>query len=379
MSDKITLSMVMPTYNQRQYIEESVNSALAQTRQDFELIIVNDGSTDGTKEWLDAYAHPKVRVIHQENGGPAEAINTGMKAATGDYVTWISSDNICLPHFFEVCMAPLELDPSFDMSYSTYANIMEDGSLGNYRHGNLLALRDVVSFRSPGLVGFIYKRKLHEKVGWYRTWSCDTEMWGSMLEHGVKMVHIVEPTQSYRFHDDRASVTHRDEINNTKPDMLRAFYGKYGVTDKAIRLLYPSLSVSGVDVGEAWHDYASRMICCGLYTEAGHVLLNGIANSTFTVLPKLFRETIIVGKLTGNEALPAIEAVLAQNPHLNDDQRKTAMVMAQVTEIFLGQAGDKVSVQISPNQLLVKHDLHFIFSYEAWKQAGLGISTRDSG
>ncbi len=377
MSEKITLSMIMPTYNQIQFIESAVASALNQTRDDFELIIVNDGSTDGTREWLEAFSHPKVSIIHQDNAGPAEAINTGIKAATAEYVTWISSDNICLPHFFEACMTPLELDPSFDMSYSTYHQISDASEPLNFRYGNLIALRDMITFRSAGIVGFIYKKNLHDRLGWYEGWSCDTEMWANMLEHDVKFVHVVEPTHSYRFHDDRASNTHKKEIMQKLPGMIKKFYDTYGVTDLALQKLYPSLSYSEVDQGEAWHDYACRLTVCKLYAEAGHVLLTGLMKGGYNSLPKLFRETVIIGSATGNDPLPAINAALAKNPHLNEDQRTAATVMAQVTQIFVIQSG-KATVEITPNQLMIKRDPHHIFSLTAWKKAGIGIARLDN-
>jgi hypothetical protein len=95
------VSVVLPTYNHLQLLPTAVESVLAQTYQDFELIIVNDGSTDGTREYLNSLKDPRVRVIHQDNKHLPEALNTGFRATRGELLTWISSDNYCVPVFLE--------------------------------------------------------------------------------------------------------------------------------------------------------------------------------------------------------------------------------------------------------------------------------------
>ena len=79
MIDKI--SIVMPTYNAMPFLSEAVESILSQTFDQFEFLIVNDGSTDGSKTYLDSLTDPRIRVIHQENQGIVAALNTGIEEA----------------------------------------------------------------------------------------------------------------------------------------------------------------------------------------------------------------------------------------------------------------------------------------------------------
>lgn len=88
-------SIIVPVYNVEQYLEQCLESLQAQEYKDYEVICVNDGSTDGSREILKAWESrmPQMRVIDRENGGLSAARNTGLEAATGDYVLFVDSDD----------------------------------------------------------------------------------------------------------------------------------------------------------------------------------------------------------------------------------------------------------------------------------------------
>lgn len=90
------VSAIIPTYNRARTIKHAINSVLAQTWKELEIIIVDDGSTDQTPEILGGYGD-KIRVIRQRNGGPAAARNAGIKVATGDIIAFLDSDDVWLP------------------------------------------------------------------------------------------------------------------------------------------------------------------------------------------------------------------------------------------------------------------------------------------
>lgn len=89
------LSVIVPVYNVEKYLQRCVDSLLAQTHEDLEILLVNDGSTDGSPALCDAYAKKdaRIRVIHQKNGGLSAARNTGIDAATGEYLAFLDSDD----------------------------------------------------------------------------------------------------------------------------------------------------------------------------------------------------------------------------------------------------------------------------------------------
>ena len=96
--NKPTVSIIIPTYNRGQSIGRSIESVLSQTYQDFEVIVVDDGSTDNTRELVAGFNDERIRYVrHEENKGEAAARNTGIKAARCDYIAYQDSDDEWLP------------------------------------------------------------------------------------------------------------------------------------------------------------------------------------------------------------------------------------------------------------------------------------------
>ncbi len=114
-------TIIVPTYNQAAYLGEALDSLLQQSDADWEAVVVNDGSTDNTREVAEAYASKdsRIRCIHQENGGVAAALNTGLRHARGEWIHWLSSDDLFHPEKLQVNRKWIEKYPetSFFFSY----------------------------------------------------------------------------------------------------------------------------------------------------------------------------------------------------------------------------------------------------------------------
>jgi glycosyltransferase involved in cell wall biosynthesis len=87
------VSIIIPVYNGEDFLSQAINSVLAQTYQNIEVIVVDDGSTDGTRQIIESYGK-KIIAIHKSNGGVASALNVGIQHATGEYIAWLSHDDI---------------------------------------------------------------------------------------------------------------------------------------------------------------------------------------------------------------------------------------------------------------------------------------------
>lgn len=100
-------SIIVPVYNVKEYLKKCVDSVLAQTQRDFELLLIDDGSTDGCGELCDTFAEAdsRIRVIHQENGGLGSARNTGIQAAAGEWLLFVDSDDWIEPEILEKALA----------------------------------------------------------------------------------------------------------------------------------------------------------------------------------------------------------------------------------------------------------------------------------
>ena len=105
------VSVVVPIYNVAEYLPKCIESILAQTYPDYELILVNDGSKDTSPEIAEDYAKKdsRIRVIHKPNGGLSDARNEGMKYASGKYISFIDSDDFIEPDMLEKCVHAMHI------------------------------------------------------------------------------------------------------------------------------------------------------------------------------------------------------------------------------------------------------------------------------
>jgi glycosyltransferase involved in cell wall biosynthesis len=124
--DTQTVSVVITAYNCEAYIGEAVESVLNQTVPAHEIIVVDDGSTDGTREILEHFA-TRIRVISRSNGGPSAARNAAVAAATGHWIGFLDGDDVWLPSKLEQQLA-VGVDPSVALVYSDRFNIGNRGS-----------------------------------------------------------------------------------------------------------------------------------------------------------------------------------------------------------------------------------------------------------
>jgi glycosyltransferase involved in cell wall biosynthesis len=107
------ISVVMPTYNAMPFLKAAVESILTQSFKDFEFLIVNDGSTDESKDYLDSLSDPRIRVIHQTRGGLVAALNIGIQQAKHEWIARMDADDIALPRRLEKEVAFLNVNPNY--------------------------------------------------------------------------------------------------------------------------------------------------------------------------------------------------------------------------------------------------------------------------
>lgn len=123
------VSVIIPTHNRAIRVSRAIDSALAQTHTTVEVIVIDDGSTDDTEEWVGArYGDdPRVRYLKRPNGGPAAARNTGLEAASGAYIAFLDSDDEWLPWKLEFQLGCLQHSPSAGMTWTDMAAVDADG------------------------------------------------------------------------------------------------------------------------------------------------------------------------------------------------------------------------------------------------------------
>ncbi len=236
------VSVVLPTYNHLTMLPVSIGSVLAQTFTNFELIIVNDGSTDGTRDYLDRISEPRIRVIHQENKRLPGALNAGFEAARGRYFTWTSDDNYCSPGFLGSLVEALDRDPGAGFAYSAFAWIDERNRIKGVHRDQDFSYPSLLRC-NPGNASFLYRRECQETVGRYDPeleGAEDWDMWLRIREH-FEPVYVPQILYYYRLHDKSMTATQGDMIRRSSQLTFRKALGRHpgGLT---LESLYPSIS-----------------------------------------------------------------------------------------------------------------------------------------
>lgn len=127
MSKNPLISVIVTIYNNEKYIKACLDSLLAQTFQDFETVVIDDGSTDQTSKILDQYsANSRLKIHHQSNAGLSAARNQGLKLSRGKFVCFVDSDDYVAKNYLEKLVAPLLQDSTIDISVCGYQEIYQD-------------------------------------------------------------------------------------------------------------------------------------------------------------------------------------------------------------------------------------------------------------
>lgn len=186
LEDNPLVSIVVPTFNQSQYLDQCIESLLAQTYSRIQLIIVNDGSTDETELTLNKWSRvANVEVISKaRNTGLPNALNTGFSKARGSLYTWVSSDNFLGEFAIESLVNFLVLNPRVDIAYSDFNAVDSRGHpIGrdfgwrNYdritKNPSRLVMHNVTNpkrIKPINCVGayFLMKSEVHRKIGGYK-------------------------------------------------------------------------------------------------------------------------------------------------------------------------------------------------------------------
>lgn len=126
MSLQPVFTVIIPTYNREHFLKRTIDSILSQTFSDFELVIVDDGSTDCTKDLIDTYEDNRIVYFYKENGGQNSALNMGLRNAKGEYIAFCDSDDTWMPGKLEKFMQKYQEDNEIKVVYSRAGMIKKE-------------------------------------------------------------------------------------------------------------------------------------------------------------------------------------------------------------------------------------------------------------
>ncbi len=207
------VSIVIPTFNRAEYLEEAIESALKQTYKNCEVIVCDDCSTDSTQFVLEKYKDRVKILSHHRNRGVSAALNSCIRAAEGDLISWLSSDDVYKPEKVEKQIRYLHEHPEIAMVYSDFDYIDERSNVTGRANVKPLEnpLEDLWNRNPINGCSAMFRKSCLERTGWFdeglggrRGYTADGAMWHK-IAYFYDIAYMDEPLLYYRVHDDNVA------------------------------------------------------------------------------------------------------------------------------------------------------------------------------
>ena len=269
------VSVIIPCYNSERFIRETLSSVLSQTFAAIEIIIIDDGSTDSTKEIIDSFSDLRIKYFYKQNEGVSIARNRGIGCSKGKYIAFLDADDIWLPEKIERQVGKMEKEKSASLIYSGFYIIDDNGlvmdTFNRESSGDIIKDLVLIGNTIGTSSGVLARREVFEDTGGFDpslSTAADWDMWIRILNrYGI--AYIDKPLFKYRSH---ASGMHRN-INIQEQDtrkILHKFFSSLTQENKYRKIKRLSMS-------------NAYMIIAKSYLEKRHIVdfLRTVAMSIF--------------------------------------------------------------------------------------------------
>ena len=233
------VTVYITNYNYAPFLEQSVESVLDQTFQDFELIIIDDGSTDGSRDIIERYReNDKVRVIYQQNKGLNATNNVAISEAQGKYIVRLDADDFLEPSALGMMVTLMEADSELGLVFPDYYYVDEEGNVtGQERRHHFddeVTLYDQPAHGACTMVRLDFLKKMG---GYDEEFTCQDgyELWVKFVTF-YKVTNISRPLFSYRRHGNNLTVN-EDRILNTRKAIKEKFVSRHLQSPKTLAIL----------------------------------------------------------------------------------------------------------------------------------------------
>jgi glycosyltransferase involved in cell wall biosynthesis len=210
-----TISVIIPAYNAECTILETIASVQEQTFSDFEVIVINDGSTDRTLERLATVKDSRLKVVSYENGGVSVARNHGMAHATGEFISFIDADDLWTLDKLELQLAALQKHPEAGVAYSWTSNMSDEGKSFDIGHspiftGNVYPELLVTNFIANGS-NLLIRREAIESVGDFDPALSGCADWDFYVRLAARWHFVVVPKLQILYRQSSGSMSSKIE------------------------------------------------------------------------------------------------------------------------------------------------------------------------
>ena len=238
------ISVLLPVFNAEEYIQEAIQSILQQSCSDFELIIINDGSTDHSLAIIKTFTDKRIVLIDQPNKGLAAALNTGAAICKGNFIARMDADDISFPDRFQKQLNYLEKHPAISVVSSAVIYIDEKGnecgrSFPVTRPG--VIKKAMTNYGCVIIHPGVMMRRIHfEAVGRYSEQLggrfTDYHLWMKFLNAGYQIANSSEPLLYYRLIPD--AISSQYSIGGQDLDLLLRIVAQKNPSEESIQQLY---------------------------------------------------------------------------------------------------------------------------------------------
>ncbi|WP_407725160.1 glycosyltransferase family 2 protein [Ruminococcus sp. JL13D9] len=230
--DKL-VSIVLPVYNGEKYLAQSIESVLNQTYKNFELIIVNDCSTDSSEEIILKYKSQDDRIVYIKNEANSKlpkSLNNGFAIAKGEYFTWTSDDNMYHIDAIDTMVGFMEQHTDVGLVYCDFNMINEEGE---FKYKVTVGNPEEQKYKNTIGACFLYRRSVAENVGDYDTSLFlveDYEYWLRIsLSYRISPLHMC--LYDYRWHNDSLTLTRSTEVEQSVARLHWKYLTEYEKSD----------------------------------------------------------------------------------------------------------------------------------------------------
>lgn len=247
--DQALISIVLPTYNGSRYIRKSIESCLNQSFKNFELIIINDCSTDNTASIIEEYAHAdsRIKIIHNTyNKKLPLSLNTGFDVALGKYHTWTSDDNYYAPDALQKMLEKMEKNSNVDLVYTDYFLVDDNDKIFGARKFNNV-YDGFVDWIGCGAC-FLYKKEIYIYNNGYNPAAFLIEDYDFFVRAFFNFRFQYLPTPElyfYREHPGSLTSAHKDTVNDLRKIMIESYIEKLAkkLPREQMALVYRKIAV----------------------------------------------------------------------------------------------------------------------------------------
>lgn len=318
------VDIVIPTHNCGEFLPRAVESVLQQTHRDWQLYIVDDGSTDGTQHYLQSLRHPAIHVIRNEQAaGPAVARNQGVLASKSEYVAFLDADDEWAAEKLERQLELFREDPDAVLCFTDYERLHADGKRDPSAIAGFPSAAQGMVFDNLLKQNFVLtssvlvRRDALARSGLFdhRLRYCqDYDLWLRVARVG-RFRLIKESLSTYRLHGDNNVFSHGYAM--LSPLFLELAIGKHSDAAEAKEQMRPKL-------GRAWHlrartamhegDFAVSRRAFWRAARYGHTPFKSLLQAGFSLMPSFISRTVLSGYRKLKNVEPQRRAIRGMSP-----------------------------------------------------------------